>query len=383
MATYPVKLLHDENNQPFIPFTCIDVIYNKYNSTAALPTPAREGNVATVQDGTDYNLYIYYNGAWAPLTQEGPRGPQGPQGIQGVQGIQGEPFTIKKTYATTAAMTADYDNMAVNDFVMISGSVEDPDNAKMFVKGTTEDPTYRWNFVTDFSGATGIQGPQGVQGVQGVQGPAGDSGVYIGTTTPSGSQNVWIDTSGTTDILKISNGSTWTTIPSVTGADGRDGAIQYTTGNGIAINSSNVISADVDNAPVSGSNKLLSSGAIYTALSGKQDTITFNTAYSASTNKAATMSDVPTKVSQLQNDSGFITSYTETDPIFTASAAHGITSANINTWNGKQDAITFNSTYSASTNPAATMADVPTMLSGTTEPTSGQGKNGDLYILTD
>ena len=190
MATYPVKLLHDENNQPFIPFTCIDVIYNKYNSTAALPTPAREGNVATVQDGTDYNLYIYYNGAWAPLTQEGPRGPQGPQGIQGVQGIQGEPFTIKKTYATTAAMTADYDNMAVNDFVMISGSVEDPDNAKMFVKGTTEDPTYRWNFVTDFSGATGIQGPQGVQGVQGQQGPAGDSGVYIGTTTPSGGQNV-------------------------------------------------------------------------------------------------------------------------------------------------------------------------------------------------
>jgi hypothetical protein len=65
MATlmYPVKMLHDESNQPFIPFTAIDVIYNKYTSVSQLPTPAREGNVATVQDGSDYNLYIYYNGA--------------------------------------------------------------------------------------------------------------------------------------------------------------------------------------------------------------------------------------------------------------------------------------------------------------------------------
>ena len=35
--------------------------------------------------------------------------------------------------------------------------------------------------------------------------------------------------------------------------------------------------------------------------------------------------------------SGYITSYTETDPIFVASAAHGITSSNISSWNGKLD----------------------------------------------
>ena len=42
---------------------------------------------------------------------------------------------------------------------------------------------------------------------------------------------------------------------------------------------------------------------------------------------------IPTKTSDLTNDSGFITSYTETDPVFTASAAYGITSADITNWN--------------------------------------------------
>lgn len=44
---------------------------------------------------------------------------------------------------------------------------------------------------------------------------------------------------------------------------------------------------------------------------------------------------VPTKTSDLDNDSGFITSYTETDPVFTASDAYGITSSDISNWNGK------------------------------------------------
>ena len=44
---------------------------------------------------------------------------------------------------------------------------------------------------------------------------------------------------------------------------------------------------------------------------------------------------IPTKTSDLTNDSGFIA--TETDPIFTASPAHGITAADITAWNGKSD----------------------------------------------
>lgn len=53
----------------------------------------------------------------------------------------------------------------------------------------------------------------------------------------------------------------------------------------------------------------------------------------------ALTSDVPSKTSDLTNDSGFITSYTETDPVFTASAAHGISTTDITNWNSKQAAL--------------------------------------------
>lgn len=45
--------------------------------------------------------------------------------------------------------------------------------------------------------------------------------------------------------------------------------------------------------------------------------------------------NVPTKTSHLTNDSGFLTSFTETDPIFVASAAYGITAQDITNWNNK------------------------------------------------
>ena len=49
--------------------------------------------------------------------------------------------------------------------------------------------------------------------------------------------------------------------------------------------------------------------------------------------------DIPTKVSDLQNDSGYITGYTETDPVYSASAAAGISSNDISDWNSKQEAL--------------------------------------------
>jgi hypothetical protein len=53
-------------------------------------------------------------------------------------------------------------------------------------------------------------------------------------------------------------------------------------------------------------------------------------------NTGAVVISVPTKVSDLTNDSGYITSYTETDPVFSASAAHSITSADIAVWNTRK-----------------------------------------------
>lgn len=83
------------------------------------------------------------------------------QGQVGPVGPQGNPFQVKKTYSTIELMIADYDNMELNDYVMISGNIEQEDNAKLFVKTGQEDPTYRWQYLADFSGASGVVGPQG------------------------------------------------------------------------------------------------------------------------------------------------------------------------------------------------------------------------------
>ena len=61
----------------------------------------------------------------------------------------------------------------------------------------------------------------------------------------------------------------------------------------------------------------------------------------------------------LTKGSTFLTSYTETDPVFAASAAHGISSTDISNWNAKQKAITVSSS----------------------EPTSADGSNGDIWIV--
>ena len=118
--------------------------------------------------------------------------PQNIKGPQGPQGIQGEAFKIKKTYASIEEMQADFDNMEVGDYVMITSSVEIEDNAKLYARAETE-----WVFITDFSGATGIQGEQGPQGIQGIQGERGigiskleviDGSLWV-TLTDSTTQN--------------------------------------------------------------------------------------------------------------------------------------------------------------------------------------------------
>lgn len=65
----------------------------------------------------------------------------------------------------------------------------------------------------------------------------------------------------------------------------------------------------------------LANKADASALSGKQDALSFNTAYNATSNKVATMSDIPDI-------------------------------------SGKQDSLVFNTAYNATNNKAATMADI-------------------------
>ena len=96
---------------------------------------------------------------------------------------------------------------------------------------------------------------------------------------------------------------------------------------------------------------------------------------------------VPTKLSELTNDEGFvnsgevetqitskgyITGYTETDPVFQASAASGITEQNITNWNNKLDSSALNPYYtSAQTNTAISNA-----VSGKTDKVSVTASSG-------
>lgn len=127
---------------------------------------------------------------------------------RGDKGETGDAFHIVKTYASVAAMNADYSgtDTEIGDYVMIAtSSIEDPDNAKVYIKGNQA-----FEFVVDMSGATGIQGPPGVA--------AG-----FGTVTASVDSNV-----GTPSVEVLTSGPNTAkcfsfTFHNLKGADGEDG----------------------------------------------------------------------------------------------------------------------------------------------------------------
>ena len=90
----------------------------------------------------------------------------------------GKNFSIFKTYLSINEMELDKENVEEGNFVLIASSVEDEDNAKLYVKGAKD-----FTFLTDLSGAQGIQGEKGekgdtgLQGIQGERGPQGLQGI--------------------------------------------------------------------------------------------------------------------------------------------------------------------------------------------------------------
>lgn len=79
--------------------------------------------------------------------------------IRGPKGEKGDPFTIYKVYNSKAEMDADYSNpdVPMGAFVCITNSVDQSENARLYVKGTQQ-----YTFITDLSGATGMQGVPGI-----------------------------------------------------------------------------------------------------------------------------------------------------------------------------------------------------------------------------
>ena len=226
----------------------LNIDVNKIDTTTTVEITKKDGTTKTVnildgekgENGTDgqdgITPTIGQNGNWylgetdtgkpsrGIQGEQGIQGVQGEQGIQGIQGEtgpqgpQGEPFTIKKTYSSVSEMNADFNNMTLGDYVMIASSVEVEDNAKLYTKGQST-----WIFITDFSGATGIQGergergPQGIQGeqgIQGIQGPQGIQGVAgvgitsVTKTSTSGNVDTYtiLFTNNSTTTFQVTNG---------------------------------------------------------------------------------------------------------------------------------------------------------------------------------
>lgn len=128
-------------------------------------------------------------GIQGPQGEPGEQGEQGPQGIQGPKGEKGDPFSIYKTYTSISAMNADATNVPDGMFVLIENGVDDPDSAKLYVR--TTDGSEAFQYITDLSGAQGIQGPQGV-GVSNITlDESTDSGnVYTITMTDGSSYQI-------------------------------------------------------------------------------------------------------------------------------------------------------------------------------------------------
>ena len=159
--------------------------------------------------------------------------------VKGLRGETGDAFHIAKTYDTIAQMEADYSgtDTHIGDYVMVVNSVDDPDNAKVYIKGSTG-----WRFVVDMSGAQGIKGDTGngianasmanyqltltftngdtyttpsIRGEKGDKGDTGEDGVSpsVEVTSISGGHRITIeDAEGvhTFDVMDGTNGSNGT-----------------------------------------------------------------------------------------------------------------------------------------------------------------------------
>ena len=137
----------------------LDLDVNKVEKTATVTLTKKDGTVKTVQIFDGVSLQFMWDGTSLGIKTDDMQEYVfvDLQGVQGPVGPQGEAFQIKKTYSTIQAMVADYDNMQIGDYVMISGDIETQENATLWQKTETEDPTYKWHYLADFSGASGIQ----------------------------------------------------------------------------------------------------------------------------------------------------------------------------------------------------------------------------------
>lgn len=245
------------------------------------------------------------------LTTGSLTGPQGPQGIQGEQGETGVGITSIEKTGTSGLVdtyTITFDDETTETFTVTNGAKGDKGNTgstgpqgEQGIQGETgetgngidsaelnDDYTLTLYFTDGTSYTTdsirGEQGEQGIQGIQGIQGETGQAGNGIASITKTA-------TAGLVDTYTIlfTNGTT-TTFTVTNGANG----------------SGSVADVWVDGASV------LDGDTAKIDLTGKADAVHTHT--KSQITDFPTIPTVPTNVSAFNNDAGYLTSFTETDP---------------------------------------------------------------------
>lgn len=208
-----------------------------------------------------------------------------------------------------------------------------------------------WTSSTSLKGQKGDKGDKGdtgsagSTGPQGEKGDKGDTGNGIASITKTGTQGL-VDTytitytDGTTSTFTVTNGQNGSGSGTVT---------SVATGVGLTggpVTSSGTIKANLksETASTRASQSVSSTASRqYAVTPDSNGYLSVNVPWQDTTDYTQ-LSNTPTDVSDFTNDAGYLTSYTETDPVFTASAAHSITSSDISAWNAKQSAITSTTT---------------------------------------
>lgn len=310
-----------------------------------------------------------------PQGEQGEQGPRGDRGLQGVKGDKGD-----KGEKGDKGDTGDTGAQGATGAKGDTGP-QGPQGPKGDTGATGPQGPQGETGPQGPKGDTGDTGPQGEQGAKGdtgEQGPQGEKGEKgdPGTNGADGADGVspiaTVTKSGDTATITITDKNGTTTAQVKDGSDATitiDSALSSTSQNPVqnkVINSALNAKADSSDIPTKTSDLTNDSGFItgYTETDptvpswAKQPT---KPTYSYS--EIANTPTIPTKTSDLANDSGFITGYAETDPIFSASIASGITSADISAWNGKSD---FSGSYNDLTNK-------PTIPSKTSQLTNDSG----------
>lgn len=302
------------------------------------------GTTTTGNPGTNASVVNVGTSSDAVLNFTIPRGAtgaQGEQGIQGEQGVKGDPGDDGKTFTPIQGTTT----------TLPAGQ-----NASVTMTVDTENNTVQYNFAIP-RGAQGVQGAQGIQGIQGVQGEPGTTYTPIqGTTTTldpgkAASVTMTLDTANNTvkydfAIPRGQSGGGSGTVTSV-GLSNTDSSLTVsgspvTSSGSITVNHSNSVTAKTTQAlyPI----KFDSHGHI----TGSGSAVT-----------------IPTKLSQLTNDSGYITD------------------AGVTSFNGSTGAVTYTAPVtSVNGNTGAVTLDIPETITKTVT-VSASGWSGSVYTITD